>query len=489
MTRQLADQLQNLSLCEAADLIKAGQVSAVEMLQACLAEIDRLDPVHHAFVWQDRESALARAHWLDAIRSAGETLGPLHGVPMAHKDMYYRAGRVSACGSQIRSNEPAKTTATALRKLDGAGAIDLGGLAMVEFAMGPHGFNAHLPRTLNPWGHDRVPCGSSSGSGVAVASRMVYASLGSDTGGSIRCPAAANGIVGCLPTNGLVSRRGAMPMSWSLDCVGPLTRTVKDAARVLKAIAGQDSLDDTAAATPIPDYELELERVLGGTRIGVPQGHFDQELVPEVQSAISASLDVFRRAGAALVPVNIPQSVSIASELHPLVMKAEGSANHRPWKRAHTAEYSEEVGKRLEAGFFISATDYINALQYRVFALEEFLDAVFSKVDVLLTPVLPVPTPTLEQTAYSSGPAYLKMVVALTRNTRVINFLGLPALSVTCGFTSDGMPTSFQLVGRPFSESLLFRLGHRYQMDTKLHLAIPHALGNGAGGGRMRQAD
>ena len=252
---------------------------------------------------------------------------------------------------------------------------------------------------------------------------------------------------------------------------------------------GKDSLDDTAAATPIPDYELELERVLGGTRIGVPQGHFDQELVPEVQSAISASLDVFRRAGAALVPVNIPQSVSIASELHPLVMKAEGSANHRPWKRARTAEYSEEVGKRLEAGFFISATDYINALQYRVFALEEFLDAVFSKVDVLLTPVLPVPTPTLEQTAYSSGPAYLKMVVALTRNTRVINFLGLPALSVTCGFTSDGMPTSFQLVGRPFSESLLFRLGHRYQMDTKLHLAIPHALGNGAGGGRMRQAD
>jgi aspartyl-tRNA(Asn)/glutamyl-tRNA(Gln) amidotransferase subunit A len=489
MTQQLADQLQNLSLCEAADLIKAGQVSAVEMLQASFAQIDRLDPVHHAFVWQDRESALARAHWLDAIRSAGETLGPLHGVPMAHKDMYYRAGRISACGSRIRSKEPAKTTATALRKLDGAGAIDLGGLAMVEFAMGPHGFNAHLPRTLNPWAHDRVPCGSSSGSGVAVASRMVYASLGSDTGGSIRCPAAANGIVGCLPTNGLVSRRGAMPMSWSLDCVGPLTRTVKDAARVLRVIAGQDSLDDTAAATPAPDYELELERVLGGTRIGIPQGHFDQDLDPDVQTAITASLDVFRRAGAALVPVNIPQSVSIASELHPLVMKAEGSANHRPWKRARTTEYSEEVGKRLEAGFFISASDYINALQYRVFALEEFLDAVYSKADVLLTPVLPIPTPTLEQTAYSNGPAYLKMVVAFTRNTRVINFLGLPALSVTCGFTSDGMPTSFQLVGRPFSESLLFRLGHRYQMETKLHLAIPRALGNGAGGGQTPQAD
>ena len=205
--------------------------------------------------------------------------------------------------------------------------------------------------------------------------------------------------------------------------------------------------------------------------------------------SLRRSLDVFRQAGGTLIAVDIPASVAIASDLHPLVMKAEGSANHRPWKRNRSAEYSEEVGKRLEAGFFISASDYINALQYRVFALEEFLDSVFSKVDVLLTPVLPIPTPTLAQTAYSNGPAYLKMVVSLTRNTRVINFLGLPALSVTCGYTSDGMPTSFQLVGRPFSESLLFRLGHRYQMETKFHLAIPRALDKGDGAGEKQSAD
>ena len=239
--QKMSDELHNLSLCEVADLIKTKQVSAVETLQACFERIDMLDPVHHAFVWQDRDSAMARALWLDRIQSAGEVLGSLHGVPMAHKDMYYRTGRVSACGSRIRSNEPARGTATVLRKLDAAGGIDVGGLAMVEFAMGPHGFNAHLPRSLNPWGHDRVPCGSSSGSGVAVASRMVYASLGSDTGGSVRCPAAANGIVGLLPTNELVSRRGTMPMSWSLDCVGPLTRTVRDAARILTEIAGPDA--------------------------------------------------------------------------------------------------------------------------------------------------------------------------------------------------------------------------------------------------------
>ena len=476
MAERLADELQNLSLCEVADLIKSGQVSAAETLRACFEQIDRLDPVCHAFVWQDRESALTRAHWLDAVRSVGETLGPLHGVPMAHKDMYYRTGRVSACGSRIRRDGTAMTTAAVLRRLDGAGAIHVGGLAMVEFAMGPHGFNAHLPRALNPWDHNRVPCGSSSGSGVAVASRMVYASLGSDSGGSVRCRAAANGIVGCLPTYGLVSRRGVMPMSWSLDCVGPLTRTVRDAARVLRTIAGPDALDDAATGTPVPDYEADLERVLGGVRIGVAEGYFDDDLDPDVQSVVGASLQVFRDAGAILVPVKIPQSVAIASNLHPLVMKAEASANHRSWKRTRTSEYSNEVGKRLEAGFFIPASDYINALQYRVFALEDFLTSVLSQVDVLHTPVLPIATPTVQETTYSNGPTYLKMVVALTRNTRVINFLGLPALSVTCGYTSEGMPTSFQLVGRPFSESVLFRLGHRYQMETKLCCDIPRTL-------------
>jgi aspartyl-tRNA(Asn)/glutamyl-tRNA(Gln) amidotransferase subunit A len=320
-----------------------------------------------------------------------------------------------------------------------------------------------------------VPCGSSSGSGVAVASRMIYASLGSDTGGSIRCPAAANGIVGLLPTNGLVSRRGVMPMSWSLDCVGPLTRTVQDAARVLNEIAGSDSAGGSIGP-PAVDYESEIDKPFGGIRVGIAEGYFDEDLDPDVHNVVAASLDVFRQAGAAIVPVKIPESVSIASNLHPLVMKAEGSANHKPWKRTRGAEYSDEVANRLEAGFFIPASDYINALQYRAFALEDFLDAVFSKVDVLHTPLLPIPTPTLEQTTYSNGPNYLKMVVALTRNTKVINFLGLPALSVTCGYTSDGMPTSFQLVGRPFSESLLFRLGHRYQIETKLYRDLPREL-------------
>ena len=267
-----------------------------------------------------------------------------------------------------------------------------------------------------------------------------------------------------------------MPMSWSLDVVGPLARTVRDLARVLGVIAGADANDATTSPVPVPDYEATLERSLRGVRIGVPAGYFDEDLDAGVAAVVEASQAVFAGLGAALVPVAMPALLDTVSAIHPLVMKAEGAANHLPWKRGRDADYSDEVGKRLQAGFFIPATDYINALQYRACALQVFADAVFGACDALLTPVLPMPTPTLADTAYRDGPGYLKMVVGLTRNTRVVNFLGLPALSVTCGFTPDGMPTSFQLIGRPFAEALLFRLGHQYQRETDWHRRVPAAL-------------
>ena len=464
-----------MSLCEAADAVASGTLGATELVDAALARIDRLDPALHAFIRIEREAARARALEIDRNRSRGAA-GPLGGVPLAHKDMYYRAGRVSSCGARIRHEFRPAATATVLERLDRAGAIDLGGLAMVEFAMGPHGFNAHLPRCRNVWDFERIPCGSSSGSGTAVAGRLVFAALGSDTGGSVRCPAAANGVAGINPTQGRVSRFGAMPMSWSLDVMGPLARTVRDLARVLGAIAGADANDATTSREPVPDYEATLERSLRGLRIGVPAGYFDEDLDAGVAAAIEATHTVFAGLGAALVPVAMPALLDTVSAIHPLVMKAEGAANHLPWKRGRDADYSDEVGKRLQAGFFIPATDYINALQYRAHALQVFADAVFGACDALLTPVLPMPTPTLADTAYRDGPGYLKMVVGLTRNTRVVNFLGLPALSVTCGFTPDGMPTSFQLIGRPFAEALLFRLGHQYQRETDWHRRVPAAL-------------
>ena len=245
-----ADEIAALSLCEAADAVASGALSATDLVAAALARIDRLDAQLHAFIRLDREDALARAQDMDRNRGRGGEAGPLAGVPLAHKDMYYRAGKVSTCGSRIRREFRPAATATVLERLDAAGAIDLGGLAMVEFAMGPHGFNANLPRCRNVWDFERIPCGSSSGSGTAVAGRLVYAALGSDTGGSIRCPAAANGVAGINPTQGRVSRFGAMPMSWSYDVMGPLARTVRDCARVLGAIAGADENDATLARAP-----------------------------------------------------------------------------------------------------------------------------------------------------------------------------------------------------------------------------------------------
>ena len=418
-----------------------------------------------------------RAREIDENQGRGEAGGPLSGVPLAHKDMYYRAGKVSSCGSRIRREFRPAATATVLDRLDAAGAVDLGGLAMVEFAMGPHGFNAHLPRCRNVWDFERIPCGSSSGSGTAVAGRLVYAALGSDTGGSIRCPAAANGVAGINPTQGRVSRFGCMPMSWSLDVMGPLARTVRDCARVLGAIAGADENDATTSAGAGARLRGDASsRACGACASAFLQGYFDEDLDPGVAAAIEATHAVFTGLGATLVPVAMPALLDTVSAIHPLLMKAEGAANHLPWKRERDAEYSDEVGKRLQAGFFIPATDYINALQYRAHALRVFMDAVFGACDALLAPVLPMPTPTLADTAYRDGPAYLKMVVGLTRNTRVVNYLGLPALSVTCGFTPDGMPTSFQLIGRPFAEALLFRLGHQYQRETDWHRRWPAAL-------------
>ena len=470
------DKIAALSLCEAADAVAGGDLSATNLVEAALARIERLDPQLNAFIRLDAEDALERARAMDRNRGRGEAAGPLAGVPLAHKDMYYRAGKVSSCGSRIRREFRPAATATVLQRLDAAGAIDLGGLAMVEFAMGPHGFNAHLPRCRNVWDFERIPCGSSSGSGTAVAGRLVYAALGSDTGGSIRCPAAANGVAGINPTQGRVSRFGCMPMSRSLDVMGPLARTVRDCARVLGAIAGLDENDATTSPEPVPDYEATIERSVRGVRIGIPKGYFDEDLDPGVAAAIEATHTVFESLGARLVPVAMPALLDTVSAIHPLVMKCEGAANHLPWKRARDADYSDEVGKRLQAGFFIPATDYINALQYRAHALRTFADAVFGACDALLTPVLPMPTPTLADTAYRDGPAYLNMVVGLTRNTRVVNYLGLPALSVTCGFTACGMPTSFQLIGRPFAEPLLFRLGHQYQRETDWHRRRPSAL-------------
>lgn len=469
----MTDAIASRSLVGVAAAIAAGEVSSEEVVRASIRMSKRLDPTLHFLAWNQFEEAIAAARQADAKMAAGEPLGPLHGVPLAHKDMFYMAGKRATCGSVIRREFRAEYTATAVERLDQAGAINLGALAMVEFAMGPHGYNQHLEQCRNPWGPGHIPCGSSSGSGVAVGARAIYGSLGSDTGGSIRCPAAVAGVVGVLPSRGRVSRHGAMPMSFSLDAVGPLARTVRDCARLLGVIAGPDPRDGTCSNSAVPDYEAVLEGGVRGLRIGVPTTYFNEGVTAEVRDALDRSLQVLESLGAHIVPLPVPRSVADIGELHPLVMKAEGAANHANWMRERAADYSDQVRKRLQAGFFISATDYIQALKLRGPLLDEFMTEVFTRVDVLHTPVLPMPVPTIAETMPTNGDAYLAMVASLTRNTKVVNYLGLPAVSVPCGFSGNGLPLAFQLIGRPFDEATLLRVGHAYESATEWHRRVP----------------
>lgn len=463
-----------LSLCDAADAIASGKVSSREVTEACLSRTNRLDPALHAFVELDSAEALAAADRADKLLRSGGRTGPLHGVPLAHKDMYYRQGRASSCGSRLRENIRQSSTATVLRRLDEAGAIETGRLVMVEFALGPHGYNANYPLCRNPWNPDHVSCGSSSGSGVAVSSGMVYGSLGSDTGGSIRCPAAVSGVVGLSPTQGRVSRSGVMPMSFSLDVVGPLARRVRDCARILTVIAGHDQADATSQNVEAPDYEAAVDEPGPLPRVGVARGYFDQDLHPSIASALEQAAQTFRRIGFAVDDLPAPtRDLSEIAELHPLVMKAEGAANHMNQMREQAAGYTPEVRNRLQAGFFIPATDYIQALKLRGCYLRSFCQSVFGSADILMTPVLAGPTPTFDQTLNQIGPAYLAMVSSLTRNTKVVNYLGLPALSLPCGFSKDGMPIAVQLIGRPFAEAELLRAAERYERETRWYETTP----------------
>lgn len=310
---------------------------------------------------------------------------------------------------------------------------------------------------------------------------MVHASLGSDTGGSIRCPAAVSGVVGLVPTNGRVSRRGAMPMSHSFDVVGPLARTARDCARVLGVIAGHDPADASSLDLPVPDYEAELGSAASLPTIGIARGYFDAGVDADVRKALDRAVDDLRRIGFVIEDVAMPGDLlDEIAELHPLIMKAEGAANHLSTMREREADYTFEVGHRLHAGFFIPAASYIRALKLRGAYLRAFAQAVFPQADLILTPVLPTQVPTIAETSGRTGKAYLDMVVALTRNTKVINFLGLPAISVPCGFTSNGLPTAFQLFARPLQESALLRAADRYQQATDWHACEPGLVADAA---------
>jgi aspartyl-tRNA(Asn)/glutamyl-tRNA(Gln) amidotransferase subunit A len=441
------DGLISLSCVGLAAAIRERRTTSVAAMEAVLERAQAVQPRLNCFLRIDADAALAAAHLADREVARGYVRGALHGVPMAHKDMYYRRGVVSTCGSKILRDVPAKATAKVLEHLDAAGAIQFGVLNMAEFAMGPTGHNWHYGHCRNPWDPERVTGGSSSGSGASVAARANFAALGSDTGGSIRLPSAFCGLAGIRPTHGRVSVENILPLCPSLDTVGPLTRTVEDAALMLEVIA--------------PGFAADLAKPSAGLRIGRA---FQEDCDPEIASAIEASLDVFRRLGATVVDVELPD-FSRLSALAAVLHAAEANPFHDEWFRTRPQDYSPQVRERLEKGRPVLARDYLKAMQARAPAIAAFCDSVFSKVDLVHGPVVSFQTPTIAETDISSGEAAAEMLGRFVRLTRPISYLGLPVVCANAGFTRAGMPIGMQLIAPPYDEATALRAAHAFQLD------------------------
>ena len=467
------DALAGLTLTELAAAIGARKVSSLEATENCLAGLERHGPALNCVAGIEPEAALEAARVADAELAAGRARGALHGVPLAHKDMFYRAGRVSACGSRILADFVPEVTSTALARLDGAGALDIARLNMVEFALGTTGHNEITGAVRNPWNPAHVTGGSSSGPGAAVAARLVYGALGSDTGGSIRLPAAACGLVGVKPTFGRVSRHGAMPLSFTLDTVGPLARGVADAALILQTIAGPDPNDPTTGSEPVPDYLSDLEAGVRGLRIATPENYFYDPVDPEVAALARASLEVFAALGAEIVPVQMPASIELGNPLTMLILAVEGAAFHGRWLEQRRADYGRQTLGRLLPGLLYPAKRYVEALSLRRKVLDELRAAVFERADVLHTPVWPFPLPTIEESDLAANPGFTEFIAATGHCSRPVNYAGLPGVSVPAGFTANGLPCAFQLVGRPFDEALLLRAARAYERETACTAPAP----------------
>jgi aspartyl-tRNA(Asn)/glutamyl-tRNA(Gln) amidotransferase subunit A len=462
------EEIVALSCTQLAAAIRERRVTAVAAMEAVLERARQVQPRLNCFLRIDEQQAL------DAARRADRepARGPLHGVPMAHKDMYYRRGAVSSCGSRILREQPASATATVLERLDAAGAIQFGVLNMAEFALGPTGHNWHYGHCRNPWDAERITGGSSSGSGASIAARANFAALGSDTGGSIRLPAAFCGTSAIKPTYGRVSRAGAMPLSFSMDTVGPLTRTVEDAALIAQVIAGADPADPTCEDRPLPDWLARIDHPIAGLRIGRPRQHFYDDCDAQIAAAMEAALDVLRRLGAIVVDVDVPD-LGLYQSAGGMISSAEAAAYHGRWLRARPQDYSDQVRGRLLQGMVIPANAYINSLRMRGAALAGFCEQVFSRVDVLHAPVVSIATPTIADTDLGWNERTAQVLARITRLTRPGNYLGLPAVCANAGFTREGMPIGMQLVTRPFDEATALRVGHAFQRATDWHLRLP----------------
>jgi aspartyl-tRNA(Asn)/glutamyl-tRNA(Gln) amidotransferase subunit A len=467
-----AKELLRLTLAEAARLVKAREVSPVELVDASLERIAAVDPKLAAFIRVFEKEARQVAKAAELMVMAGHDLGPLHGIPVALKDNVALRGFPTTAGSRILADWVPDQDATVAARLRQAGAIFVGKLNMHEFAWGGTSDNPHYGTVRKPWNVERFPAGSSGGSGAAVAARACYGAIGTDTGGSIRLPSAINGIVGIRPTYGRVSNHGIVPLAWSMDTAGPMTRTVEDCALMFGAIAGHDPRDAATGRAAVPDYTDGLRSGIEGLRIGIIPGYFFHHLQAPVHAAVTRALDELVRAGAQLVEVDIRNiHGNISAQL--TIEAAEPSTYHQRWLRERPDDYGDDVRTLLEVGELLLATHYLQAQRYRSLLRSEFLDA-FRRVDVFVCPTLPFTATRIgEMKVVIDAGQEEEMLSAIMQFTGVPSLTGLPSLNVPCGFDPEGMPIGLQIIGRPDEEATLLRAGAAYQAATDFHRREP----------------
>lgn len=474
-------ELIDLPVHELAKQLESKKVSSVEVTDACIARIEKTAGLG-AYLHVDAQGAKAQAAKADERRAAGKAHGPWDGVPIALKDIFLTEGLPTTCGSKILENFVAPYDGTAVKKLKEAGSVLLGKLNMDEFAMGSSNEHSAFQPAKNPWDTTRVPGGSSGGSAVAVAAGSCYATLGTDTGGSIRQPAGLCGIVGLKPTYGRVSRYGVIAFASSLDQVGPMTKDVTDAALMMQAISGHDERDSTSSIESVPDYSADLDKGVKGLKIGVPKEYFIDGMDPEIRKSIEDALALYKRLGAELVEVSLPHT-DYGIAVYYLVATAEASSNLarydgvRYGKRVdpgkglldmYTATrgqgFGAEVKRRIMLGTYALSSGYyeayyVKAQKVRTLVAQDFAKA-FSQCDVIVTPTSPNPAFKLGENEGDPLKMYLADVFTVN-----VNLAGLPGLSLPSGFTKENLPIGMQVLGKPFSESMILRVGRAFERE------------------------
>jgi len=465
-------QLPFLSATELASLIKSRQVSPVEAAEAYLERIPQVDGKLNSYITVTADRAMADARLAEREIVSGNYRGPMHGVPVAVKDQFYTKGIVTTGGSNILKDFVPEEDATVVSRLNEAGAVLLGKLNMSEFAMGD-AFHHPYGRPHNPWDLSRNPGTSSSGSGAATAAFLCATSLGEDTGGSIRGPASFCGLVGIRPSWGRVSRHGVLGASWSMDQVGPISRTVSDCAMTLGAIAGHDSKDGYTWNVPVPDYLASLTGEIKGLKVGVISERVQADACdPQVRDLVVQAISQLGELGASVEEVEIPliaQSAAISTA----VIYADVAAVHREGIDQHLKEYDYNIQLRLLTGAVLPAQAHQKAVRLRHLLRQQILDAL-DRVDVLVMPTSSIPaSPIPEKAGIASKEEFLEMLGGRRSYTAPFNLAGVPALSINCGFTTDGLPVGLQIAGRPFDESTVFRVAHAYEQATTWHNRRP----------------